>query len=147
LWFGGRFADTETTSAARHRSARSRGGDAVAHDAVALPIVARLVDQLHKGAGRISDVDDDLDGEVAVVSMKRSLRELPDLQPRTHVWRSLVEKAGYKMADVPKNWDVFYDFFKGVQKALREQGVRHVYGLGFQLTTNGGIATPSLINS
>jgi multiple sugar transport system substrate-binding protein len=55
-----------------------------------------------------------------------------------HVWRSLVEQAGYKMADIRKNWDAFYDFFKGVQKALREQGMRHVYGLGFQLTTNGG---------
>jgi multiple sugar transport system substrate-binding protein len=55
-----------------------------------------------------------------------------------HVWRPLVEKAGYKMADIPKTWDAYYDFFKGVQKKLREQGVRNVYGLGFQLTTNGG---------
>src|ERR1700751_1394486 len=55
-----------------------------------------------------------------------------------HVWRPLVEKAGYKMEDIPKNWDVFYDFFKGVQKKLREQGMRHVYALGFQVTTNGG---------
>ncbi len=31
-----------------------------------------------------------------------------------------------------------YDFFKGVQKDLRKQGMRHVYGLGFQVTTNGG---------
>jgi multiple sugar transport system substrate-binding protein len=55
-----------------------------------------------------------------------------------HIWRPLVEKAGYKMEDIPKTWDAFYDFFKGVQKKLREQGVRNVYGLGFQLTTNGG---------
>src|ERR1700756_4467800 len=54
-----------------------------------------------------------------------------------HVWRPLVEKAGYKMEDIPKNWDAFYDFFKGVQKKLREQGMRNVYGLGFQVTTNG----------
>ena len=51
---------------------------------------------------------------------------------------SLVEKAGYKMDDIPKTWDAFYDFFKGVQKKLREAGVRRVYGLGFQVTTNGG---------
>jgi multiple sugar transport system substrate-binding protein len=49
-----------------------------------------------------------------------------------------VEKAGYKIDDIPKTWDGFYDFLKGVQKKLREQGVRNVYGLGFQLTTNGG---------
>jgi multiple sugar transport system substrate-binding protein len=42
------------------------------------------------------------------------------------------------MADTPKNWDAFYDFFKGVQKDLRKLGMRHVYGLGFQVTTNGG---------
>ena len=30
-----------------------------------------------------------------------------------------------------------YDFFKDVQKKLRAQGVRNVYGLGFQVTTNG----------
>ena len=54
-----------------------------------------------------------------------------------HVWRSLVEKAGYKIEDIPKTWDAYYDFFKDVQKKLREQGVRNVYGLGFQVTTNG----------
>ena len=55
-----------------------------------------------------------------------------------HIWRPLVEKAGYKMTDIPNTWDAFYDFFKGVQKKLRDQGMRHVYGLGFQLTANGG---------
>jgi multiple sugar transport system substrate-binding protein len=54
-----------------------------------------------------------------------------------HIWRSLVEKAGYKMKDIPKTWDAYYDFFKDVQKKLRSQGMRNVYGLGFQLTTQG----------
>ena len=54
-----------------------------------------------------------------------------------HIWRPLVEKAGYKMEDIPKTWDAFYDFFKEVQKKLRAQGMRNVYGLGFQVTTNG----------
>ncbi|MBV9859513.1 MAG: carbohydrate ABC transporter substrate-binding protein [Alphaproteobacteria bacterium] len=54
-----------------------------------------------------------------------------------HIWRPLVEKAGYKMEDIPKTWDAYYDFFKEVQKRLRAQGERRVYGLGFQLTTNG----------
>ena len=39
-----------------------------------------------------------------------------------HIWRPLVEKAGYKMEDIPKTWDAFYDFFKEVQKKLRAQG-------------------------
>jgi multiple sugar transport system substrate-binding protein len=54
-----------------------------------------------------------------------------------HVWKPLVEKAGFKMADIPNTWDAYWDFFKGVQKKLREQGVRNVYGLGLQVTTNG----------
>ena len=27
-----------------------------------------------------------------------------------HIWRPLVEKAGYQMEDMPKTWDAFYDF-------------------------------------
>ncbi len=55
-----------------------------------------------------------------------------------HIWKSLVEKAGGKIADMPKTWDAFLDFFKPVQKKLRAQGMRNVYGMGLQLTTNGG---------
>src|SRR5205809_2187244 len=55
-----------------------------------------------------------------------------------HIWRPLVEKAGYQMTDLPKTWDSYYDFFKDVQKKLRAQGMRRVYGLGFQMNTAGG---------
>jgi len=55
-----------------------------------------------------------------------------------HIWRPLIEKAGYTLEDIPKTWDAFYDFFKDVQKKLRTQGVRNVYGLGLNVTTNGG---------
>src|SRR5438477_5557854 len=54
-----------------------------------------------------------------------------------HIWRPLVEKAGFNMEDVPKIWDAFYDFFKEVQKKLKAQGMRNVYGLGLNVTTNG----------
>src|SRR6201993_2772788 len=54
-----------------------------------------------------------------------------------HIWRPLVEKAGYQMEDMPKTWDAFYDFFKDVQKKLRAKGMRNVYGLGFQMNTAG----------
>src|SRR5271166_5440619 len=54
-----------------------------------------------------------------------------------HIWRPLVEKAGYSMEDLPKTWDAYYDFFKEVQKKLRAQGMRNVYAIGFQLNTTG----------
>ena len=54
-----------------------------------------------------------------------------------HIWRPLVEKAGFKMTDIPKTWDAYFDFFKKVQDNLRKQGERKVYGLGFQVTANG----------
>jgi len=54
-----------------------------------------------------------------------------------HIWNSLVEKAGFKMSDVPKTWDAFWDFFKPMQKELRAKGSRGVYSLGLQATTTG----------
>jgi multiple sugar transport system substrate-binding protein len=54
-----------------------------------------------------------------------------------HTWNSLVEKAGYKIADVPKMWDARWDFFKPMQKKLRDQGMRGIYALGLQPTTTG----------
>ena len=73
------------------------------------------------------------------VEKKRSFYGVPYISAvlPNHVWRSLVEKAGYNVEDIPKTWDAYYDFFKGVQKKLREQGVRNVYSLGLQVTTNG----------
>ena len=49
----------------------------------------------------------------------------------------MVEKAGYKISDAPKTWDAFWDFFKPMQKKLRDQGMRGVYALGLQPTTTG----------
>jgi multiple sugar transport system substrate-binding protein len=54
-----------------------------------------------------------------------------------HIWKSLVEKGGSKISDLPRTWDAFMDFFKPVQKGLRAAGIRNVYGLGYQLTANG----------
>jgi multiple sugar transport system substrate-binding protein len=54
-----------------------------------------------------------------------------------HIWGDLVEKAGFKMADAPKTWDAFWDFFKPMQKELRGKGMRKMYSLGLQVTTVG----------
>ena len=54
-----------------------------------------------------------------------------------HIWKSLVEKGGGKIADLPKTWDKFMDFFRPVQDGLRKAGMRNVYAHGYQLTANG----------
>ncbi len=54
-----------------------------------------------------------------------------------HVWKSLVEKSGQKVADIPNTWDAFHNFFRPVQDGLKKAGMRNVYGLGYQLTATG----------
>src|SRR5712691_7038974 len=73
------------------------------------------------------------------VTKKRSFYGVPYNQAVSpnHVWKPLVEKAGFKMEDIPRTWDAYYNFFKDVQRKLREQRVRNVYGLGLNVTTNG----------
>src|SRR5499427_791833 len=73
------------------------------------------------------------------VEKKRSFYGVPYTvaSQTNHIWRPLVEKAGLTMEDLPRRWDAFYDFFKEVQKKLRAQGERKVYGLGFQMNTTG----------
>ena len=70
---------------------------------------------------------------------KRSYYLCPIKQGATpfHVWGDLVEKAGFKMSDVPKKWDDVWTFFKQTQKPLRAKGMRKIYALGLQVTTVG----------
>jgi multiple sugar transport system substrate-binding protein len=54
-----------------------------------------------------------------------------------HIWSDLVEKAGFKMSDIPERWDDRWNFFKPVHEALRKQGMRRTFGIGLQVTTVG----------
>ena len=54
-----------------------------------------------------------------------------------HIWGSLVEKAGFKVSDIPDTWDAFIDFFKPVQKELQKKGMRHTYATAFVVSTIG----------
>jgi multiple sugar transport system substrate-binding protein len=58
-----------------------------------------------------------------------------------HIWSSLVEKAGYKMSDIPNTWDAFIDFFLPVAKNLQDQGMRHTYATAFVISTIGNDPT------
>ena len=54
-----------------------------------------------------------------------------------HIWGNFVKDAGYNLADAPKTWNAFWDFFKPMQAKLRDNGHRKLYGLGLQITTVG----------
>jgi multiple sugar transport system substrate-binding protein len=73
------------------------------------------------------------------VTKKRAYYALPYSAAMTpfHIWGSLVEKAGYKPADIPNKWDAFLDFFKPMQKKLQAAGMQHTYSYGFVVGTVG----------
>jgi multiple sugar transport system substrate-binding protein len=73
------------------------------------------------------------------VEKKRSYYQVPwkTFAVPFHIWKSLVEKSGQKVADIPNTWDAFLDFFRPVQDSLRKQGVRNIYAYGYQLTATG----------
>jgi multiple sugar transport system substrate-binding protein len=73
------------------------------------------------------------------VAKKRSYYQVPWKSAAVpfRFWRSLVEKSGQNVADVPKTWDAFNDFFRPVQDGLKKEGMRNVYGMGYQLTATG----------
>jgi multiple sugar transport system substrate-binding protein len=74
------------------------------------------------------------------VAKRRSAYGIPYAAAVTpfHIWGDLAEKAGYKVADFPKTWDAFIDFFKPMQQKLQAQGMRHTYSYGFEISTVGG---------
>jgi multiple sugar transport system substrate-binding protein len=76
------------------------------------------------------------------VTHKRSFFGIPLKQQALHfsVWRPLVNKAGFKMSQIPNTWDKYFAFFEMVQKKLRAKGQR-IYGLGYSLATKDSDST------
>ena len=54
-----------------------------------------------------------------------------------HIWGDLVEKAGLKMSEIPKDWDGIWNYLKQTQAPLRAKGMRKIYACGLQITTVG----------
>ena len=73
------------------------------------------------------------------VAKKRSYYMIPNRMAVTpfHAWKSLLDKAGSKPADIPKTWDAFLGFFEQVQPKLRAQGMRNVYAYSIMISTVG----------
>jgi multiple sugar transport system substrate-binding protein len=61
-----------------------------------------------------------------------------------HVWKSLLERGGFTLADIPKDWDSFWSFWcDRVQPAVRQAtGREDIWGIGLPMSvvvdTQGG---------
>ena len=55
---------------------------------------------------------------------------------RVHVWKSLLERAGFTLADIPKEWDAFWAFWcDQVQPAVRKAlGRDDMWGVGLSMS-------------
>ena len=53
-----------------------------------------------------------------------------------HVWKSLLEQAGFTLADIPKEWDAFWSFWcDQVQPAVRRAtGRDDIWGVGLNMS-------------
>ncbi len=67
---------------------------------------------------------------------KRGVYAFPIMQHgvNIHYWSDMLQAAGFKDSDVPKQWKPFWDFWGEVQKRLRAKGER-VYGMGITYST------------
>jgi multiple sugar transport system substrate-binding protein len=56
-----------------------------------------------------------------------------------HVWNNLLERAGFTLTDVPKEWEAFWSFWcDQVQPAVRRATGRDVWGVGLQMSVSAG---------
>ncbi len=63
-----------------------------------------------------------------------------------HVWQSLLEQAGFTLADVPKEWEAFWSFWcDRVQPAVRKAtGRDDIYGVGLPMSIDAEDAETEL---
>jgi multiple sugar transport system substrate-binding protein len=57
-----------------------------------------------------------------------------------HVWRSLLEQAGFTLEDIPNEWDAFWTFWcDEVQPAVRRATARNdIWGVGLAMSVEAG---------
>jgi multiple sugar transport system substrate-binding protein len=101
----------------------------------------RLVDL----AGVLGPVLDLFDADAIEVSTlldgktgRRGLYALPmgRYSNHIHVWNSLLERAGFTLADIPQGWDAFWSFWcDRVQPAVRKAlGREDIWGVGLPMS-------------
>jgi len=51
-----------------------------------------------------------------------------------HYWRDLLADVGMNDADIPKDWDGFWQFWKTAQDKARAKGKKEIYGIGLPMS-------------
>jgi multiple sugar transport system substrate-binding protein len=111
----------------------------------------RLVD-LTDTLGHFSDMfDPDALRWVTLLNAKtgqKALYGLPMGQYRQyiHVWKSLLERAGFTLDDIPNEWDAFWSFWcDQVQPAVRQKlGRDDIWGVGLSMSADSVDTTNQL---
>jgi multiple sugar transport system substrate-binding protein len=102
-------------------------------------------DQLANLEGTVRPVLDLFDADAVEAAMlvngrtgRRGLYALPmgRRSNHLHVWSSLLERAGFALADIPNEWDAFWSFWcDQVQPAVREAlGRNDIWGVGLPMS-------------
>ena len=110
-------------------------------------------DQLVDLEGVLGPVLDLFDADIVEISTlldgktgRRGLYALPmgRISNHIHVWNSLLERAGFTLADIPKEWEAFWSFWcDQVQPALRKAlGRDDIWGVGLPMSV-AATSTPS----
>jgi multiple sugar transport system substrate-binding protein len=76
---------------------------------------------------------------------RRALYALPmgRTTNHVHVWKNLLEQAGFTLEDIPKDWDAFWSFWcNEVQPAVRRAtGRDEIWAIGLNMSGGVGLAT------
>ncbi|MEM9217867.1 MAG: ABC transporter substrate-binding protein [Cyanobacteria bacterium P01_F01_bin.150] len=62
-----------------------------------------------------------------------------------HYWKPFIEELGYSPADVPMEWNAFWQFWQNAQTQLRTKGHPDLYGIGLSMSDSGFDTYTSLI--
>jgi multiple sugar transport system substrate-binding protein len=105
----------------------------------------RLVDLADALGPLVSMFDADALGTATLLNGrtgKRALYSLPmgRATNHVHVWTSLLERAGFTLADIPKEWAPFWSFWcDRVQPAVRKAtGRDDIWGVGLPMSVEAG---------
>lgn len=70
----------------------------------------------------------------------RSYYAVPINQATIHIsyWQDSLQQVGRTQADIPRDWDGFWQFWQQIQDDLRSQQSQTIYGLGLPVSTVAG---------